>query len=664
MASVKGEIDRIATAKANIETAIEDCGVNVPNTALISTYADYVRAIPNAVLSQLNLSEVGGSDKYIKKISQTNGVISASEGGVFTKSGSSASVGLVPKPSTTAGTSKYLREDCSWNIPPNYYPKRKFSAGLQITDTSDSTNYVAGNIYVPKASASSLGVIRTNYTTSGKNYKLTVTANGDAYTNVPWTDNNYYATAFSWTAGSTSGPTGTLTVSGTDDVTFPAIPSASSTASGIVTTAAQTFAGTKSFNTGVKITEGTQLTLQASSSSSTDPGDLIFANGSGSELMRLWYDNNTTVNKRFCVRFASGTTYSVLHTGNSSVTLSGQTLTVNIGGTSKSLTNYYPTRDFSSGLKITTSSDSTNYPSGAIYVPYATTTQAGVVTTAEQQFAGKKIFTNAAILGGAGSTSITYSNAALTIGTVNRSGTASSYYPGIAFNHMYTYSNGSSYRNHAHAWIGLRLTSTSGSELSALTFATQSSTTTGSALTEHMCITPDGVVGVGIKSPGTAYKMYVSGKLYATNLYGNKLQDIYTDYILFYVGRVYKAPGGTSATTTFGMSGFSISCSKNRVGRYIITITNNTGKTVWLHTPTIIPVFGDWGSGSCHESPFAYLDHNYTYEFPSSVNTGSTKQFTIICGKIHTQGSWNTNDFTKSNDDGGFNCCIYGTWRY
>lgn len=37
----------------------------------------------------------------------------------FVKSGSSAAAGLVPKPSTTAGTSKYLREDCSWQVPPN-----------------------------------------------------------------------------------------------------------------------------------------------------------------------------------------------------------------------------------------------------------------------------------------------------------------------------------------------------------------------------------------------------------------------------------------------------------------------------------------------------------------------------------------------------------------
>lgn len=37
----------------------------------------------------------------------------------FVKSGSSAKAGLVPAPSTTAGTSKYLREDGTWTTPPN-----------------------------------------------------------------------------------------------------------------------------------------------------------------------------------------------------------------------------------------------------------------------------------------------------------------------------------------------------------------------------------------------------------------------------------------------------------------------------------------------------------------------------------------------------------------
>lgn len=37
----------------------------------------------------------------------------------FVKSGSGAKAGLVPAPSTTAGTTKYLREDGTWQTPPN-----------------------------------------------------------------------------------------------------------------------------------------------------------------------------------------------------------------------------------------------------------------------------------------------------------------------------------------------------------------------------------------------------------------------------------------------------------------------------------------------------------------------------------------------------------------
>lgn len=42
----------------------------------------------------------------------------------------------------------------------------------------------------PTAAASTLGGVKVGYTTSGKNYKLQVDAYGNAFVNVPWTDNN------------------------------------------------------------------------------------------------------------------------------------------------------------------------------------------------------------------------------------------------------------------------------------------------------------------------------------------------------------------------------------------------------------------------------------------------------------------------------------------
>ena len=65
------------------------------------------------------------------------------------------------------------------------------------------------------------------------------------------TDLNYYPTAWAWTAGTTAGPTAKITGTGMSAVSVAAIPSASSSASGIMTTGTQTIAGAKTFSTSV-----------------------------------------------------------------------------------------------------------------------------------------------------------------------------------------------------------------------------------------------------------------------------------------------------------------------------------------------------------------------------------------------------------------------------
>jgi hypothetical protein len=78
---------------------------------------------------------------------------------------------------------------------------------------------------------------------------------GDLTWVVP-TDTNTYPTEFAWTAGTTAGPTGSLTGTITT-VSYPAIPSAGTGASGIVTTGAQNFDGIKTFNSFPQVASGT-----------------------------------------------------------------------------------------------------------------------------------------------------------------------------------------------------------------------------------------------------------------------------------------------------------------------------------------------------------------------------------------------------------------------
>lgn len=65
----------------------------------------------------------------------------------FVKSGSGAKAGLVPAPSTTAGTTKYLREDGTWQTPPNttYSAATTSANGLMSSGDKSKLDGIATN---------------------------------------------------------------------------------------------------------------------------------------------------------------------------------------------------------------------------------------------------------------------------------------------------------------------------------------------------------------------------------------------------------------------------------------------------------------------------------------------------------------------------------------
>lgn len=65
------------------------------------------------------------------------------------------------------------------------------SAGVMTSNDKDKLDGIAANANnytLPTATTAALGGIKTNYTNNGKNYKVDVDSNGNAYVNVPWTD--------------------------------------------------------------------------------------------------------------------------------------------------------------------------------------------------------------------------------------------------------------------------------------------------------------------------------------------------------------------------------------------------------------------------------------------------------------------------------------------
>ncbi len=92
-------------------------------------------------------SDTLGGVKVGTNLTITNSVLSAKDTTYsnFVKSGTGAKAGLVPSPGTTAGTTKYLREDGTWQIPPNTNTDTHWTSHLYAGASGTAANATTTN---------------------------------------------------------------------------------------------------------------------------------------------------------------------------------------------------------------------------------------------------------------------------------------------------------------------------------------------------------------------------------------------------------------------------------------------------------------------------------------------------------------------------------------
>lgn len=157
---------------ASLGQGYATCSTAEATTAKVGTLSSYALTTGGVVAvkftyavpasATLNINSKGAKAIYYKGAAITAGVIKAGDvatfiyngsqyhlltvdrsASEFVKSGNGARSGLVPAPPTTAGTTKYLREDGNWVVPPDTNTTYDLGS-FGITATATELNYVDG----------------------------------------------------------------------------------------------------------------------------------------------------------------------------------------------------------------------------------------------------------------------------------------------------------------------------------------------------------------------------------------------------------------------------------------------------------------------------------------------------------------------------------------
>ena len=161
--------------------------VTIHSTDNNTTYSNFVKSGSGAKAGLVPApSTTAGTTKYLREDGSWQ-VPPNTTYSNFVKSGSGAKAGLVPAPSTTAGTTKYLREDGSWQVPPDTNTDTHWTSHLYVGDgTAANKATTNGNTKIVNTDNSS---VRNAVTIKGTG-ATTVTSDANGVITIHSTDNN------------------------------------------------------------------------------------------------------------------------------------------------------------------------------------------------------------------------------------------------------------------------------------------------------------------------------------------------------------------------------------------------------------------------------------------------------------------------------------------
>lgn len=156
---------------------------NLKTVAFTGNYSDLSNkpTIPNVGNGTITITQNGTTKGTFTTNQNGNTTVDLTDNNTtysnFVKSGSGAKSGLVPAPSTTAGTTKYLREDGAWAVPPDTNTDTKVtSVGNHYTPSGGTTTSASGGTLTDITNSSSGVQVVTGVTKDAAGHVIGVTS--------------------------------------------------------------------------------------------------------------------------------------------------------------------------------------------------------------------------------------------------------------------------------------------------------------------------------------------------------------------------------------------------------------------------------------------------------------------------------------------------------